>query len=270
VIKINVEEYIRVCSSAKLVQVSNSKNNMFKTPDQLEGLELVNGELISFCIKTNPDNTKEKVLNQPVNSKDILAVLGAFAEKIPEVVEEEKAKAKAHEHYTGDTKILNQEGSGIVESSVAPCMPNSITDSLYNKWAKMSIPERLIMLQNTDSRQVEERKGRAGKKYKYVSISYMIKAANMAFGFAWSIRVVSWIETATEIICNVELSFDLDGKTIIKSATGQKDLTFKKDSKDLLCKGDDYKAAEADGIKKALSFCGIAQDVYSGEVSEEV
>lgn len=245
--RIKPDEFQRVCRLAKLVEAANSKTFMFKTLDQKEGIELDKGRIITFQIKNPGTPSAEKITGQPIESKDILAVIGAFEEKPKEVKQ--------------DKEVFNKDGSGLIG-----IMPPELTKELIQKWKKLPVSERLIMLQNTDPNQIEERKGRAGQTYKYVPISYMIKAANMAFGFAWSIKVVSWIESATEIICNVELTAEVSGKLITKAATGQKDFAFKKDSKDFLCKGDDYKAAQADAIKKALSLFGIAQDVYSGDV----
>lgn len=122
------------------------------------------------------------------------------------------------------------------------------------------------MLQTTDSRYIKERPGRAGQKYSYVEGNYMVMCANMAFGFSWSSQVQQWERTESEIICMGYVEAEINGKMISKYAIGQKDIAVRKDSKIPLCLGDDYKAAEMDMIKKALSFFGIAKDVYSGDV----
>jgi len=256
--KVKEEEFRSVCKLAQLVE-RNAKLPTYVTKDLLEGIELSAGKIISFQINRD----QEKVYNMPIADKQIVSVIGAFAEPQRPSQVLQKPPSLQLSAYLPENNTVQKDGPGA--SSVA-YIPDIITGLLFEKWAGFSVPQRLIMLQNTDSRQIEERKGRAGQKYKYVPISYMIKAANMAFEFAWSVRVISWIETSTEIICNVELSAEVGGKIITKAATGQKDIAFKKDTKEYLCKGDDYKSAQADAIKKALSLFGIAQDVYSGEV----
>lgn len=250
--KVKEEEFIRVCRLAKLVE-RKAKIPTFITFDQKEGLALTGGKIISFLI-----SGMEKEYDRPVGNKDLIAVIGAF---------EKEPSNQPVKEINKEERIINKEDVGVLpQHPLIGMMPVSLTKELIQKWALLPVAERLIMLQNTDPSQIEERKGRAGQKYKYVSISYMIKAANMAFGFAWSVKVISWIETTTEIICHLELIVDMGNKTITKAAIGQKDITFKSGTKEPLCKGDDYKACEADGIKKALSLFGIAQDVYSGEV----
>lgn len=246
-------DFNRVCRLAGLMQTG--KQNTWTTEKKEEGIELVQNKILTFSFKDGERNHDAVITNQR-----ILDVLGAFETEIEEQKTGKKKEVKdgVHENKKEEKAVENADKRGI--------MPDTLTKTLFDKWQSLSIPERLIMLQNTDPSQIEVRKGRAGQNYKYVSISYMIKAANMAFGFAWSVKVVSWGVSETEIICNIELTTEIDGKIITKSATGQKDVTFKKDSKEVLCKGDDYKSAQADAIKKALSLFGIAQDVYSGEV----
>lgn len=268
---IKADEFNRVCRLGGLVQVG--KPNIWATERKEEGIELnIQGKILTFSFKDG-----ERNFDAVIQDKRILSVLGAFEKEIngetkqdpaketkQEPKEEAKPQGSANEKKN-EVHETKEENTETTKTQII-CMPGTLTAGLIQKWAALPISERLIMLQNTDPSQVEERKGRAGQKYKYVSISYMIKAANMAFGFAWSVRVISWIETPTEIICNVELKAEINGQPIIKAAAGQKDIAFKKDTKDFLCKGDDYKAAQADAIKKALSLFGIAQDVYSGEL----
>jgi len=267
VIKINVEEYIRVCNLAKLVQVSNSKTNMFKTPDQLEGLELVNGVIIPFCIKTNPDNTKEKVIGQPVNSKDILAVLGAFEEK-PKEVKEEKAKAKAHDHYTGDTKILNQEGSGIVESEPFGLLPDFLTSALMSKWAKMTTIDRILLFQKTPKDQIYQiNVGKNPDTQKvefaaYVKGNYMFKEANAAFLFDWNLSdvIITVCPSGVSVSAKLNAWFGEYNKYLSRPAVGYQEINKKIDMEQA------KKGATTDAIKKGLSLFGFNSDVYSGEV----
>ena len=252
---IEVDEFNRVCRLAGLMRIKDL--NKWTTEKKEEGIELnIQNKIRTFTYKDG-----ECDFDAIISDHRIQNVLGAFEKEIEEQKTGKKEDKKDEIHET------KKEEEKAVEKVEKPgIMPELLTKSLYEKWQGRSISERLIMLQKTDPSQIEERKGRTGQKYKYVSISYMIKAANMAFGFAWSVRVVSWIETATEIICNIELIAEIDGKSITKAATGQKDIAFRQNSKEVLCKGDDYKSAESDAIKKALSLFGVAQDVYSGGI----
>lgn len=257
---IKTDEFNRVCRLAGLMQAG--KENLWTTEKKEEGIELnAQNKILTFSYKDGERNHDAAIQDVRINN-----VLGAFEKELEEQKTGKKEETKGEVHKNKEkTKEINEVEKPRIIGNTG-IMPDILTKSLYEKWQGLSISERLIMLQNTDPSQIEKRKGRAGKEYKYVSISYMIKAANMAFGFAWSVKITSWIETATEIICNIELTADVNGTTITKSATGQKDIAVRQNTNEILCKGDDYKSAQADAIKKALSLFGIAQDVYFGEV----
>jgi len=257
---INIDEYKRVCKLAKLVEASNSKTNLFKTFDQKECIELISGKLIVSKIIEMKDTTKEKVITDKPESKELISVLGAFEKDVRSITDEPK---ETDEKSIEKTENKSQEV--FLENGI-PIMPKSISNILYEKWQNnMSIPQRLLMVQNTSTEHILTRKGRGGT-YKYVDIGYMIKCANLVFGFAWDSKVSGWDKTDTEIICFGSVEANINGIKIIKSACGQKDIAFKQGTKEVLCLGDDYKAAQSDMIKKALSQFGIAQDVYGGEV----
>lgn len=171
---------------------------------------------------------------------------------------EEKALPHAHDHYVEQHPKTDTTGY----------MPDMLTSALFEKWQKMPVEERLIMLQTTDSRYIEERPGRGKRTYKYVTGHYMIMCANMAFGFAWSSNVLQWERTDTEVICMGYVEAKIQGELIRKYAVGQQDISivFGSNPKTLVCLGDNYKAAHMDMIKKALSFFGIARDIYSGDI----
>jgi len=94
----------------------------------------------------------------------------------------------------------------------------------------------------------------------------MVMCANMAFGFLWSSQVQQWERTDTEIIAMGYVEAKINDELIRKYAVGQQDIAYVRDTKIVVCLGDNYKAAEMDMIKKALPFFGTAKDVYSGEV----
>lgn len=238
-----IEEFQRVCKLSGLLKVNDL---VYTTPDKLEAIEFKNEKYTTFWNKTG-----ERVYDQPCGSKIQLAYEGLTKQSEPRIEQEKSIIQK-------DTQIIPKSESGL--------MPENLTNALFQKWQKMPVEERLIMLQTTDKQYIEERKGRGGKMYPYVKGSYMVQCANMAFGFSWSSQVQQWEKTDTEIICMGYIEAEINGKIICKYAIGQQDIAFVKDTKTVVCLGDNYKAAHTDMIKKALSFFGIAKDVYSGEV----
>ena len=228
------QEFISLCEKEGLIRISIAKIPTYTDVSRLEGLELTVNGIKSFWI-VNSEKVYGNVPNNPIIAK---------------IINSQRIEDKT------DVGVYSTNG----------LMPESLTKALFDKWQNMPVPERLIMLQHTDQRYVEERPGRGGQKYKYVTGSYMIMCANMAFGFSWSSNVQQWERTDKEVICMGYIEAKINGELIRKYSIGQKDIAFKKDSKEVLCLGDDYKAAEMDMIKKALSFFGIAKDVYGGEV----
>jgi hypothetical protein len=190
-----------------------------------------------------------------------------YLEKIPDWIQELLDNEKPKDPI-GEEKALSKANDHYVSNGTTALMPEELTKSLFDKWQMMSIPERLIMLQTTDSRYVEERKGRGGKMYAYVKGAYMVQCANMAFGFAWTCNVQQWERTNTEVICMGYIEATIDNQVVRKYAVGQQDIAYPIDKLNTtpVCLGDNYKAAQTDMIKKALSYFGIAKDVYSGEV----
>ncbi len=188
---------------------------------------------------------------------DIPDWIQVLIEKADKILVDRAFEATAHDH---------DEQSPIIKK--VGYMPDVLTSALFEKWQNMPVEERLIMLQTTDNRYIEEHPGRGKRMYKYVAGHYMVMCANMAFGFAWSSNVLQWERTDTEIICMGYIEAKIQGELIRKYAVGQQDISIVSGSnpKVPVCLGDNYKAAQMDMVKKALSFFGIAKDVYSGEV----
>lgn len=237
-------EFERVCKLAGLVEIRTAhiaQIPTWKTPDGLEAVELKKEKVINFWFKDG-----ERIYNTPAGSK-IDMVMKAFE--------------------------LRQESTPDIKQDLTLSPPNKtqlISDVLsidsFERWQKMSISDRFILLQTTDTRYICERADSGGRTYKYVDGSYTIMCANMAFGFQWSSSIQQWEKTDKEIICIGYIEAKVNGELIRKSAIGHKDIATNKDSKEYLCIGDDYKFAEMDMIQRALSFFGIAKDVYSNEV----
>ena len=230
------------------MKVSKTPSWVIEKDGDKYGYEQV-GESRRFFIVRHNTFSREYISDIP----DWIQLLIQDADKI----HEEKALSHAHDPYV-DSHTTDKVGY----------MPDALTSALFEKWQNMPVEERLIMLQTTDNRYIEERPGRGRRMYKYVAGHYMVMCANMAFGFAWSSNVLQWERTETEVICMGYVEAKIQGELIRKYAVGQQDISIVSGSnpKVPVCLGDNYKAAQMDMIKKALSFFGIAKDVYAGEV----
>jgi len=127
----------------------------------------------------------------------------------------------------------------------------------------------------TPMSEVKERDARGGGKQRYVDIGYMAEQANLLTAFCWKQEVVKEEEyrdkngRILEIGVLVRVTFYSGDREISKEQWGQKDVIYRKDNPDMpLCYFDDKKAAISDGVKKCLSYFGIAADVYAGKELE--
>lgn len=136
----------------------------------------------------------------------------------------------------------------------------------------------------TGKEHIRHRPARGGGEVEYVSTYYMTRMMNLLTGFKWTSECVeekarpNW-ETPIEIMCKMKVTtWDNNGRALSHTAWGTKDVAyyktkFTKDSKappkpQIIALGDDLKAAYSDGIKKCLSYFGIADDVYGGKEAE--
>lgn len=135
---------------------------------------------------------------------------------------------------------------------------------------------------STPSRYIYERPAKGGGNWSYVKASYVRKVLDSVFGFRWDQRRLTTMSEIQEtikmgipqVVCEMELTGWVkdDGEwiPIVKTATGRSDIKFRKDSKIPLDFGNDVKAAEADGLKKAASKFGIAADIYEATEFREI
>ena len=124
--------------------------------------------------------------------------------------------------------------------------------------------------------QIKKRPGRGGGSQRYVDIVYMTEQANLITTFKWKQEVVKEEEyrdkngKVLELGVLVRVTFyGADGEAVSKEQWGQKEVMYQKDRPDIpVCYFDDKKAAISDGVKKCLSYFGIAADVYAGKELE--
>lgn len=128
----------------------------------------------------------------------------------------------------------------------------------------------------TPINEVKKRPGRGGEQWNYVNTYYMTRQIALITGFRWSTEYLEerarpdWnrpVEVGVRV--NVYI-WDKDGNRYCQASWGSKDVVkyayddpkgnYKKG--DIISLFDDLKAAESDAIKKALSYFGIASDIY--------
>jgi recombination DNA repair RAD52 pathway protein len=127
----------------------------------------------------------------------------------------------------------------------------------------------------TPLKEIKTRPGRGGTNQRYVDIAYMVEQANLLTTFNWKQEVVKEEEfkdgkgKIVEIGVLVKVTFYTpDGSAISKEQWGQKEVMYQKGTDTPVAYFDDKKAAISDGVKKCLSYFGIAADVYAGKELE--
>jgi len=265
---IKIDEFTRVCKLAKLIEVINSKTNAFKLFDNSEGIELVAGNLQSFSIITMKDGTKEKVITEKPQSKDIIAVVGAF--------EKEMSKEEV---------IPKQEAVKIGDYVANPI--NAIPDILEEKriitsqdivaWKNMSTFDRILLFQKTAKSLIKKRRGYllpefAGrdkktltdtnyKMFSYLDGNVMKQSANIAFLFEWSAVVESEKYFDAEVCVRGYVQVEINGKMYRRACGGSGQ---KKGSMDW---GDAMESAITEMTKRGL-YHFLHGDVKRGEFDE--
>jgi len=132
----------------------------------------------------------------------------------------------------------------------------------------------------TPEKEKREREGRGGTVLTYVNGYYMFHQASLITGFRWSSECIeeraypNW-DNPREIGARMKVSlWDREGNSYTHTSWGQKDVArFRNAStghkvNDPISIFDDLKAAYTDGIKKCLSYFGIANDVYGSKEFE--
>lgn len=270
---IKTDEYQRVCRLAKLVEVKDSKTFLFKTFNGKECIELINGKLVGSAIIEMKDKTREKVIVDTMESKEIIAVIGAFEKGIKEV----------------PAKIDTQEQKidcGIIKAN--PLDPlNSIPDILEEKriitpqdieaWKKLSAFDRILLFQKTNKNLIKTRRGYllpefAGrdkktltdanfKMFNYLDGNVMKHSANIAFLFEWSCVVESEKYFENEVCVRGYIQVDINGKLYRRACGGS---GIKKGMMDW---GDTMESAITEMTKRGI-YHFLHGDVKRGDFNE--
>lgn len=129
-----------------------------------------------------------------------------------------------------------------------------------------------ILLKKTPKQYIKQRPAKGGGQWNYVTGGYVRKVLNMLFGWDWDFEILDEkiLIEAREVVVKGRLTCRSNGRTIIKTQYGNKDIICKLETDTPLSIGNDLKAAATDALKKCAAEIGIAADVYNAEDFKEV
>jgi len=105
---------------------------------------------------------------------------------------------------------------------------------------------------------VKTRPGAFGDQLNYIEAVHYIRRLNQAYDGGWSFEIVSHQVEKKEVFVVGKLL----AAGVIKMAFGSSDITRRKDDGEIVCLGDDLKAASTDALKKAASLLGLGLSLY--------
>ena len=162
---------------------------------------------------------------------------------------------------TKDLALVSQEDLSLVENN-----------SLNGQQLQM-------ILKKTPAQFVKKRPAKGGGTWDYVTGGYIKKCLNLMFGWDWDFEIISEQILHGEVVVKGRLTCRTNGKQIVKTQFGNKDVIYKKQTQDEITKGldkiplsigNDLKAAATDALKKCAAEIGIAADIYNKEDFNEV
>lgn len=135
------------------------------------------------------------------------------------------------------------------------------------------------ILKRTPPQYIKKRPAKGGGTWEYVTGGYVRKVLNLMFGWDWDFEILDHTIIGGEAVVKGRLTCRTNGKQIIKTQFGNKDIIYKKQTQDEITKGldkiplsigNDLKAAATDALKKCAAEIGIAADIYNKEDFNEV
>lgn len=156
----------------------------------------------------------------------------------------------------------------------------SIDDSLF----QMSESLRDILASRTPRQFIQQRPGPGGQQFDYVEVGYVRRMLDRVFGLWWSeecssLTTPSEVLQTSQVVVHVRIVVrnPANGQIVVfRDGYGSSEVKrYSKDSGqhkqgDPIDIGNDFKAAAADGLKKAASHFGIASDIYEPRVQLKV
>ncbi len=131
------------------------------------------------------------------------------------------------------------------------------------------------ILKRTPKAYVKKRPAKGGGTWDYVSGGYVKKVLNLMFGWDWDFEVLEDKIMHDEAIVKGRLTCRSNGRTIIKTQYGNKDIMYKRGidaqgNRVPLSIGNDLKSAATDCLKKCAAEIGIAADIYNKDEFKEI
>lgn len=135
------------------------------------------------------------------------------------------------------------------------------------------------ILKRTPNQYIKKRPAKGGGTWDYVTGGYVRKVLNLMFGWDWDFEILDHTIIGGEAVVKGRLTCRTNGKQIVKTQFGNKDVIYKKQTQDEITKGldkiplsigNDLKAAATDALKKCAAEIGIAADIYNKEDFNEV
>lgn len=120
-----------------------------------------------------------------------------------------------------------------------------------------------IIVSKTPEKYVRSRPAKGGGTWDYVSGGYVKKLLNLAFGFEWDFEITNQMVMHNEAIVQGKLTIRTNGKVIVKTQFGNKDIIYKKGTETPLSIGNDLKSAATDCLKKCAAEFGFVADIYN-------
>ena len=127
-----------------------------------------------------------------------------------------------------------------------------------------------LLLKKTPSQYVRQRPAKGGGVWHYVSGAYVRKVLNLMFGWDWDFEVLSEMIQGNQVIVKGKLTCRVNGKSIIKTQFGCKEIMMRKGTNEPLNLGNDFKSATTDALKKCSAELGIAGDIYGKDEFKEI
>lgn len=151
-----------------------------------------------------------------------------------------------------------------------------------------------LILKKTPKQYVKQRAAKGGGTWDYVSGGYIKKCLNLMFGWDWDFEIISDQISYGEVIVKGKLTCRSNGKQIIKTQYGNKEIVYKTEkvfnpdgtpkmvekygkqvqetrpSEQPLSIGNDFKSAATDCLKKCAAEIGIAADIYNKDDFREI
>lgn len=120
---------------------------------------------------------------------------------------------------------------------------------------------RELLEKEFDKEQIKTRRGNYGKEIDYVETAAVIKRLNDAIDGDWSFEVMEHIIQENDVAVLGKLSTN----GVIKMQWGSRKIGKNRITKEIICLGDDLKAAASDSLKKAASLLGCGLHIYTDD-----